>query len=97
MGTYYKIACPELKELIDPDIDGNGIKLAAISHPGAVFPRVAIFAMANRWADKLCRVVADDGQHEGDYYNFKDVTDEVLVKYNALYGTQHSTGAPWDD
>lgn len=85
MGVYYKIACDEVKESIEPgDINDLGIKLNAISAPDHPFGAVCVFAMARRWACRPCRIVDDCGDDPG-YFDYADVTEEVIKAYNEVY------------
>lgn len=86
MGTYYKIACDEVRESIDPgDINNLGVKLGSIAHPEHPFGPVAVFAMAWRWSGKACQIVPDGGDDDEAYYAYQDVTAEVVKDYNAHY------------
>ena len=45
MGIYYRAACDELRESIDPgDINNLGNKIGAIAHPEHPFGAVLVFA-----------------------------------------------------
>ena len=87
MGTYYKIACDELKERIDPgSIDNLGIKWRSIAHPDHPFGSVAIFALVTRWEGKAARI-ANDLCDDAGYFEYADVTQQIMVEYNLEYGT----------
>ena len=82
MGNYYKVACDELKENIDPgDIDNLGIKRLSIDWFEHPFGAVVIFAMLTRWAGKDVRLVDDCGEDPG-YFEYKNVTRHILEEYN---------------
>lgn len=85
MGTYYKMACDDLKESIDPgDINGLGIKEFAIAYPTHPFGPVIVFAMLERWKGHACRLVNDLTDDPG-YFDYRNVTREVIEDYNARY------------
>lgn len=87
MGVYYKIACDEAKECIDPgSINGLGIKARAIAAPDHPFGAVVMFAMLTRWEHPI-RLV-DDCTEDPGYFDYKDVTEEVLKEYNERYKTE---------
>jgi len=87
MGAYYKAACDEAKEQINPGhIDDLGIKAKSIAHPNHPFGQVVIFAMLHRWKASV-RIANDTGDDDG-YFDYADVTDEVLKAYNEHYKTQ---------
>lgn len=88
MGTYYKVCCDEMRESICPgQINDLGIKLGAIVHPSHPFGAVVVFAMATRWEGKQCRIVNDCDDDPG-YFDYKEVTKEVLAAYNQYTGTE---------
>lgn len=86
MGVYYKVACDEAKENIDPGaIDDLGIKapaIAALDHP---FGAVVIYAMLYFWKHPV-RLVNDMLDDPG-YFEYSDVTADVLKAYNERYET----------
>lgn len=87
MGTYYMAACDEAKERIDPgSINDLGVKFGSISHPEHPFGSVVIFAMATRWRGKQARIASDIGSDPG-YYDYREVTAEVLAEYNRVHRT----------
>jgi hypothetical protein len=88
MGTYYKVVCDDMKEAISPGlINGLGIKFDAIAHPQHPFGQVVIFAGLRHWFGHSMRVCSDSGDDEIAYDDYSDITEQVLVAYNALYGT----------
>jgi len=87
MGIYYAIACDELKERIEPgSINNLGIKQHAIAHPNHPFGSVSVFALVTRWRGKTARIVNDCADDPG-YYEYTDVTRQIVDEYNAEYGT----------
>lgn len=87
MGIYYKIACDEVKECIDPGhINDLGIKAGAIAAPDHPFGSVVVFAMVMRW-DHPVRLVNDSGDDPA-YFEYTDVTEDVLKEYNERYKTE---------
>lgn len=87
MGVYYKAACDEAKEQIDPGhIDDLGVKANAIAHPDHPFGPVVVFAMLHRW--KASARIANDSADDDGYFAYADVTEEVLAAYNEQYKTQ---------
>jgi hypothetical protein len=87
MGVYYKIACDKRKERIDPgEIDNLGNKSGAIAHPDHPFGMVVIFALTTRWARESIRLV-DDLAGDPGYYDYEDVTKDILAEYNEIYNT----------
>ena len=87
MGTYYQVACDERKERIDPgDIDDLGIKAGPIAHPKHPFGPVVMFAMLHRWRRPV-RLVNDCAEDPG-YFEYENVTEEVLAAYNEYYETE---------
>lgn len=88
MGIEFTIACDATKEKIDPArIDGFGSKAGPIAHPNHPLGALAVFAMLYRWAWSPVRLAADGGDDSG-YYDYTDVTDEVIEEYNHFYGTE---------
>ena len=86
MSTYYKIACDEVRENIDPGgINDLGVKEFAISHPDHPFGAVCVYAMRTRWNGLGCRIVSDSGGDHG-YDEYVSVTGQVLAEYNKYYG-----------
>lgn len=86
MGTYYQVACDQHKERIDPgDINNKGIKAHAIAHPNHEFGPVVIFAMLRRWNAPIR--LADDTREDEGYFDYKNVTQQVIADYNEVYGT----------
>ena len=89
MGTYYQIACDELKERIDPgSINNLGVKAKKIAHSEHQFGSVVVFALLTRWKGKNIRLVDDCGNDPG-YFEYKEVTEDVLKEYNEVYGTEY--------
>lgn len=89
MGTYYKAACDELSESIDPgEIDNLGIKANAIANPAHPLGPFIVYAMLNRWHGKKVRIVNDAGDDDG-YFRYENVTEDVLEDYNKNYGTSY--------
>lgn len=87
MGTYYCIACDELKEKIDPgDIDDCGIKQGSIGHLQHPVGPVSIFALCRRWRNKEIRLACDSSDDPG-YNDYTNVTKEILEEYNMEYQT----------
>lgn len=87
MGIYYQVACDEARERIDPAcINGLGNKFVAIAHPEHPFGQVIIFAMLRRWAGKSVRL-AEDYTDDAGYYEYRDITEDVIREYNHAYGT----------
>ncbi len=87
MGIYYVIACDELKEKIEPgSINNLGIKQRAIAHPDHPFGPVSVFALVTRWRDKAARVLNDGGDDPG-YFEYTDVTQQIIDEYNSEYRT----------
>jgi hypothetical protein len=87
MGVYYKAACDEAKEQIDPGhINDLGVKAGSIAHPEHPFGPVVIFAMLYRW--KAPVRIANDTADDDGYFVYADVTEEVLKAYNERYKTQ---------
>jgi len=87
MGVYYQAACDETKERIDPsNINGLGIKAGPIACPMHPFGAVVIFAMLHRWNSKQVRLV-NDTQEDPGYFEYTEVTKDVLSAYNKHYET----------
>ena len=87
MGIYYAVACDKFKESIDPGAINNlGIKAGSIAHPNHPLGAVIIFAALYRWQGEPIRVVNDLGDDPG-YFEYRDVTKEVLKEYNEYYST----------
>ncbi len=87
MGLYYQLVCDELKERIDPgNINDLGIKASAIAAPEHPLGSVAVFAMLKRWGDKPVRLVNDESDDPA-YWEYQNVTKNVLQDYNACYDT----------
>jgi hypothetical protein len=87
MGVYYQVACDEDRERIDPgSINDLGIKVGAIAHPNHPFGSVVVFAMSHRWHGKPTRIVDDLGSDPG-YFDYNEVTEEVVKEYNEYYKT----------
>jgi hypothetical protein len=90
MGTYYVVACDDLREHIDPgNIDDLGVKAGAISNPQHPFGAVVIFALRTRWFGKTARLVDDCGSDPA-FFNYRDATEEVLSEYNTYHKTAYS-------
>ena len=87
MGTYYCVACDELKEKIDPgDINNCGVKQGSIGSLDHPIGAVSVFAMCRRWRHKEIRLAYDSADDPG-YDEYTDVTKEVLEEYNKEYKT----------
>lgn len=86
MGTYYMVACDKLKERINPsNINNLGIKAGPIAHPNHPFGQVVMFALLNRWSNESIRLVNDGQSDEDAFFEYADVTKEVLSDYNEYY------------
>ena len=82
MGVYYMIACDELKERIEPgDVFGLGIKRGAITSVEHPIGALVINTLMGRWNGRSCRVADDCGEDPG-YFEYTDVTEEVMADYN---------------
>lgn len=91
MGVYYKAACDELREKIDPGkINDLGVKASAIAHPDHPFGSVVVFAMLGRWSGHATRLANDTEDDEG-YFGYQDVTKQVVQDYNERYGTEYES------
>ena len=89
MGIYYQIACDELEERIDPgSINNLGVKAKNIANPKHPFGQVVVFVLLTRWEGKSVRLV-DDCEDDPGYFEYKDVTEDVLKEYNEVYGTEY--------
>jgi hypothetical protein len=87
MGVYYKAACDDLQERIDPGhIENLGIKAGSIARSEHPFGSLVIFAMLYRWRNHGVRIADDLGDDPG-YFEYRDITGEVLAEYNKSYGT----------
>ena len=87
MGIYYKVACDDHRECIDPgSIDGLSVKASGIASTAHPLGAVTLFALLNRWCGATVRL-ADDLADDPGYYDYVDVTAEVLAEYNQKYGT----------
>jgi hypothetical protein len=87
MGTYYKVACDETKENIDPgSINDLGVKKHAVAAPEHPLGPIVVFALVTRWFGKKCRAVIDVDDDLG-YFDYKDITKEVIEAYNKEYHT----------
>lgn len=91
MGVYYKAACDELREKIDPGkINDLGVKAGAIAHPEHPFGSIVVFSMLGRWNGCTVRLANDSDDDEG-YFDYQDVTKQVVEAYNEKYGTEYKT------
>lgn len=86
MGTYFAVACDELKEKLDPGSVNNGpIKLGGMCMRGNPFGALTLYTMAGgRWYRKACRIVNDSADDPG-YFDYTDVTAEAIIEYNDSY------------
>ena len=94
MGVYFKVACDEAKECIDPgSINDLGVKAGSIAHPEHPFGPVVVYATLHRWHSPIR--LANDSHDDPGYYDYLDVTEEVLREYNQTYNTHFRfTGKP---
>ena len=87
MGIYYVIACDKLKEKIDPgSINDLGMQQHAIAHLKHPFGSVVIFALVTRWCNQTARI-ANDYNDDPGYYEYTDITQQIINEYNTEYGT----------
>lgn len=87
MGVYYVIACDKLKEKIDPgSINDLGMKQHAIAHQKHPFGSVVIFALVTRWCNQTARI-ANDYNDDPGYYEYTDITQQIINEYNTEYET----------
>lgn len=83
MGVYYKIACDQAREVIDPgDVNDFGIKFSSITCLDHPIGSLTIFALGRRWSGKTVRLVDDCGDDDTPYFTYRDVTREVIEEYN---------------
>jgi hypothetical protein len=92
MGTYYRVACPELREWIapsqirerDPTLIGGwiggGIKWHAVVSGPTAHAVMALIMPGGRWADKAVLVIPDGGDkyYELDEPTWTNVTREAV-------------------
>lgn len=84
-----------MRESIDPgDINNLGIKFGAIGHPQHPFGPVVVFAMLTRWNGHGARIVGDSGDNDDPYYEYRDVTADVLADYNEYYSGLKALDSP---
>jgi hypothetical protein len=94
MGIYYAVACDEMKERIDPgEINNLGMKEYAIAYPDHPFGALVIFAMLTRWRHKNITLV-NDYDDEESYYEYTDITADVVTAYNAVYNAKLTSPPP---
>lgn len=93
MGVYYKVACDAKRESIDPGcISDSGVKLDSIAHPLHPVGPVVMFALGTNWVGQSVRL-ANDSADDAGYFDYTDVTEFVLIDYNAAYSKPDASGA----
>ena len=93
MSTYYTVCCDERREQINVcfvlgmDGSGFGIKQRSIAAPGNILGALAIFALNTIWTGKSLRLADDIRDHDPGYFDYHDITPELIVAYNKEYKT----------
>jgi len=87
MAIYYQVVCDEAKEGIYPGFINNlGVKSGSIAHPEHPIGNILMFAMLYRWSGSTVRL-ANDLEEDLGFFEYEDVTEQVLAEYNKSYNT----------
>jgi len=89
MGVYYRIACPDLREYIEPaevrekragelKENGGGVKWFAVVRGPVAHAVMALLMPGARWADRAIKVIGDGSDDYDKLDEWKNVTEEAI-------------------